>query len=142
MMRELARLALNASDEKVRLAALSDFLNRGYGKPVETRELTGADGAPLHPVPEMSDLDLSRMVAFTLAKGAKEAGAPLPPIREPRPAVRDDIARAQQEIDRIAAEPPLTYTPPPPEPEPLPFPEARPAPVAVHTPALLRRAND
>lgn len=131
-LRLLWRLC-NSKDEKVADAALARWLAYAFGRPVDRQELTGPDGAPLNSAPPMGDVELARLLAFSLAKGAKEAEAPAPrPVRKPVP------------IPAPAPSPPaplLVPVPPPPPAEPLPFPEARPAPI-IHTPALLRRAND
>jgi hypothetical protein len=42
---ELARLALNSKNEALRLAAIRELLDRGYGKPVP--EIEGEVGAPI-----------------------------------------------------------------------------------------------
>lgn len=48
-MIELARLALNAESEQARVSAIKELFDRGYGKPKQSVEATGADGAPLLP---------------------------------------------------------------------------------------------
>jgi hypothetical protein len=101
----------------------------------------GADGQPLHP--PISDEETARRICFVLAKARKASAkdeADGTPTLDGRQADPSDLARAKADLDRIVAEP-FEPTPVPPEPEPIPFPEARPAPI-IHTPVLLRRAND
>ena len=47
MLAGLKKLALEATDERTRLAAITAYLDRAYGRPVQATELTGKDGEPL-----------------------------------------------------------------------------------------------
>lgn len=87
-LREIWKLALTAKDEKVRKGSLETWLAYAYGKPTEHRVLTGADGSPLHPEPEMPDLDLARLLTFALQSGVhavESASPPAPRTERPRP---------------------------------------------------------
>lgn len=63
---------LDSKDERVALAALREILDRAYGRPMETQELTGKDGAPLNPAPAVSDHELARLVTYQLTKGGRD----------------------------------------------------------------------
>lgn len=52
-----------------RVTAACAVLDRGYGKPTQTTEVTGKDGAELF-VP--SDMELARWMAFTLNQAGKQ----------------------------------------------------------------------
>ncbi len=56
-----------------RITAASSVLDRGYGRPGNSVELTGKGSAPLLKAEEMSDLELARRVAFLLKLGEREA---------------------------------------------------------------------
>lgn len=51
-----------------RVSAACALLDRGYGKPMQTAEITGKDGESLKADP----LDIARSVAFILNKAAKK----------------------------------------------------------------------
>ena len=44
---ELVRLSKHADDERVRLSAIKELLDRAYGKPAQSVELGGPGGEPL-----------------------------------------------------------------------------------------------
>lgn len=46
-IRELIRLSQESSDERTRVVANKEILDRGLGKAAQAVELTGAEGAPL-----------------------------------------------------------------------------------------------
>lgn len=71
---ELARIAFNSEDDKTKVVALKELLDRGYGKPAQSIEHTGADGGPIK-TEEVSKLEIARRVAFLLASGADAAKA-------------------------------------------------------------------
>lgn len=48
-LEELYRLMKESKDENIRKAAAIAIMERGYGKPRQEMELTGAEGAPLSP---------------------------------------------------------------------------------------------
>lgn len=68
MLRALVQLAEKSPDDKVRLAAQREVLDRAYGRPMTPQEITGKDGAPLNPVSEMSDVEAARRINFLFAK--------------------------------------------------------------------------
>jgi hypothetical protein len=49
-IRGILALALNADDERTRLAAWKEILDRGIGKPSQAVELSGKDGADFQPI--------------------------------------------------------------------------------------------
>lgn len=64
---------LDDPDPKVKATAAREILDRAYGRPVTPTEITGADGAPLNPVPDVDDIALAQMIAFLAARaGAVE----------------------------------------------------------------------
>ena len=74
---------LDDPDARVKATAAREILDRAHGKPMTPTELTGKDGAPLHPEPpqsEMSNFDRARKLLFLLALAAKDAdpSRPLP----------------------------------------------------------------
>jgi hypothetical protein len=102
MFRALCKLAVESKDEKVRLAAMKEVLERAYGKSVAPTELTGKDGEPLHP--PITDFELARHVCFALAKGVKDGEAATPAPSPPAP-----VAPAEPTAE---AEPTPESTPP------------------------------
>jgi len=73
----------NSKDEKVADAALARWLAYAFGRPVDRQELTGAEGQPFQA--PMSDIDLARMLAFTLTKAARAGETCLaPPLGDSR----------------------------------------------------------
>lgn len=69
----LVRVASKSESDAAAVSAANAILDRGYGKPIQQTELTGADGKDL--IPEASDTDLARLLAFMLTK-ADRAAAP------------------------------------------------------------------
>jgi hypothetical protein len=53
-------LAASLKDPRTRVAAATVLLDRGFGKPKQSTEITGADGAPLFPTLAVT---LTRLVA-------------------------------------------------------------------------------
>ena len=47
---ELARLALKAKNETARIAAIRELLDRGYGRPRQSMEVSAPAGDPLDPL--------------------------------------------------------------------------------------------
>jgi len=62
---ELARLATGANNEQVRVSAGRELLDRGFGKPAQSREPIDDHRADDE---EVSDLEIARRVAFLLTK--------------------------------------------------------------------------
>ncbi len=54
-------------DHKTRIAAARELLDRGYGRPKQQTELTGADGGPVEIVPVAIDRDAAAAVAGILS---------------------------------------------------------------------------
>ncbi|WP_217884246.1 hypothetical protein [Sphingobium sp. GW456-12-10-14-TSB1] len=97
---------LGHEDGKVIALAAREILDRAHGRPMTPTEMTGKDGAPL--IPEVSQFDVARRMAFLLNRAAKEkatADKPLPPASE-----------------RFAAQPRPEVSSPPPPPAPPPAP--------------------
>lgn len=87
MLRLLESLAEKAKDERTQLAAVTEYLNRAYGKPISPTEISGKDGAPIE-THNVTDIDVGRRIAFVLAKAAKDTPPPEPealPDPEPQP---------------------------------------------------------
>ena len=61
MIKELARLALKSESEQVRVAAIREMLDRGYGKSVATHEITA--NVAIEPA-EMSDMETARLSLY------------------------------------------------------------------------------
>lgn len=86
MLRELKRLALNATDEKTRLGAVNAWLDRAVGKPMAPSEVSGPNGEPL--IPAATDtIDTARRMLFVMkqAEAAVKASAPVERPKEPAP---------------------------------------------------------
>jgi hypothetical protein len=47
VIEELARIALRGLDDRARVAACRELLDRGYGRPGQAVEVSGVGGAPL-----------------------------------------------------------------------------------------------
>ncbi len=56
-----------------RITAACAVLDRGFGRPGSSLEVTGKGNAPLLKAAEMSNLELARRVAFLLKLGEREA---------------------------------------------------------------------
>ena len=60
----LVSIARNGESETARMGAANALLDRGYGKPRQAVEHSGADGGPIeHRISSMSDEDLERIAA-------------------------------------------------------------------------------
>lgn len=62
------KVATEGESESARVAAASAILDRGYGKPSQAMELTGADGGPIETM-ELGPVETARRIAFALARG-------------------------------------------------------------------------
>jgi hypothetical protein len=114
MLKELERLATEGKDERTRLAAVIEWLNRAVGRPMTPSEVTGKDGAPLIVKPEMSNLEHARRIAFVLSKAAREAGVPIDVFGDGR-----DAPKPVAQSPRPIVSPPIPSSPSPPA-EPTP----------------------
>lgn len=89
MLRLLESLAEKAKDERTQLAAVTEYLNRAYGKPISPTEISGPDGAPLSPsfndISPIEQRSIARNIAFVLARAAKDT-PPAEPEALPDPA--------------------------------------------------------
>ncbi|MBB4633772.1 hypothetical protein [Sphingosinicella soli] len=83
MLRLLETLAEKAKDERTQLAAVTEYLNRAYGKPISPTEISGPDGAPVE-TKDVSKIEVSRRILNMIAE-AKEASA------GPRPIATDPV---------------------------------------------------
>lgn len=79
LAREKTKAALNTLAEimenteaphAARVSAACALLDRGYGKPTQTTELTGANGGPIETV-EISENERARRIAFALEQGMR-----------------------------------------------------------------------
>lgn len=61
-------------DPKVAVLAIQQILDRRFGKPVSPSEISGPDGAPLIPVPELTNMMRAKKLLFMVAKAKAEAG--------------------------------------------------------------------
>ena len=72
----LGRL-LDSKDERVAAMAAQQLLDRRFGKPSVATEITGKDGAPLiEAEPEMSNLELAKLILFQLNLAAVDPDGP------------------------------------------------------------------
>ena len=78
MLRLLESLAEKAKDERTQLAAVTEYLNRAYGKPISPTEISGPDGAPIE-TKDISKIEVARRI-LNMIEEAKEASAGPPPI--------------------------------------------------------------
>jgi hypothetical protein len=83
MLAELKKLALEAKDERTRLAAIIAYLNRGLGTPTQSTEISGPNGSPIRSedVTEVSDIAAARRIAFMFDEAARKMlppGSPMP----------------------------------------------------------------
>ena len=103
---------LDSKDDKAAAIACREILDRAFGKPISPTELTGKDGAPLVPAPEMSDQDLATMTLHLLIRGGLVENEPLIQARKPTVIEQtpDPFARqrAEQAAEIAAAEEPTT----------------------------------
>jgi len=118
MLAGLKKLALEATDERTRLAAITAYLDRAYGRPVQATELTGKDGAPLDgPSSMMSDLEAVRRIRYLMdnAKQAETAksAAEIADDRETAKAIAftTAVGAKLEELQAPPAEKPLDLTP-------------------------------
>ena len=118
MLAGLKKLALEAVDERTRLAAITAYLDRAYGRPVQATELTGKDGAPLdRPSSMMSDLEAVRRIRYLMdnAKKAETAksAAEIADDRETAKAIAftTAVGAKLEELQAPPAEKPLDLTP-------------------------------
>jgi hypothetical protein len=73
----LGVFADQTQDAKLRLEAATWLADRGFGKPIQTTELTGKDGAPLGPgwdLARLSDQELEDAERLARAATAADAG--------------------------------------------------------------------
>ena len=66
----LVQVAQASESDAARVSAANAILDRGYGKPKQAMEHTGKDGGPIETA-DMSDRDMAKAIAFTLARGAQ-----------------------------------------------------------------------
>ena len=83
MLRLLESLAEKAKDERTQLAAVTEYLNRAYGKPISPTEISGKDGSPIE-TSDVSKIEVARRI-LNMIEEAKEASA------GPRPIVSDPV---------------------------------------------------
>lgn len=69
----LVQVAQASESDAARVSAANAILDRGYGKPSQSHEVSGADGGPIEVAPS-DPLDIARRVAFLLKKGAQAKG--------------------------------------------------------------------
>jgi hypothetical protein len=70
----LAKL-LDSADERVVAIAAQQLLDRRFGKPSVSTEITGKDGAPvIEPAAPVSDIEAARAIMFRLAKAEQHLG--------------------------------------------------------------------
>lgn len=67
----LADLMYHSEDEKTRIAAAKEILDRGYGRPAQAMELTGKDVGPIE-TKNMSDKEAARLAAYFLKTAADQ----------------------------------------------------------------------
>ena len=67
---ELARLATGADSEQVRVSAGRELLDRGFGKPTQSREPPDIDHRADE---EVSDLEIARRVAYLLTNAVDKS---------------------------------------------------------------------
>ncbi len=67
---EIARLATGAESEQVRVSAGRELLDRGFGKPAQSREPIDDHRADDE---QVSDLEIARRVAFLLTNAVDES---------------------------------------------------------------------
>jgi len=69
----LVQVAQSSESDSARVAAANAILDRGYGKPRQSTEITGKDGGPIE-TREMTPIETARHLAFLLKKAATQAG--------------------------------------------------------------------
>lgn len=70
-VRELVNLMTKSDNEVTRLKAAVELLDRGYGRPTSTTELTGADGGPIE-TKDVTPMERARRIGNALRKAAEE----------------------------------------------------------------------
>jgi len=69
-LQALVKVATKSDSDAARVSAASALLDRGYGKPRQTAEITGKDGGPIQ-TEDAGGYDLARRIAMALAGGLK-----------------------------------------------------------------------
>jgi hypothetical protein len=72
-VRELYKLMVGSENEQTRLRAATELLDRGFGRPTQTTELTGKDGGPVATASLIADV--SARVADVFGNVAGQEGA-------------------------------------------------------------------
>ena len=67
----VAVMRAKRSPASAKVAAANALLDRGYGKPAQSMEVTGKDGADL--APKLDILEVARSLGFILASAAHQA---------------------------------------------------------------------
>ena len=67
----LANLMYKSENEKTRIAAAKEILDRGYGRSAQAMELTGNDVGPIQ-TEDLSNKETVRLAAFFLKRGADQ----------------------------------------------------------------------
>lgn len=77
-IQRLVQIMRQTKDTKAALAAAMAILDRGYGRPAASVEMTGKDGGPIQTVTTAEEA--ARLIAFTLtkAKHDEDSDTPLP----------------------------------------------------------------
>ena len=76
----LAQLMYHADDDRVRISAAKEILDRGYGKAPQAMGFTGRDGGPIQ-TEDMSDKETVRIASFFLKRDADQEHT----IQQPSP---------------------------------------------------------
>ncbi len=71
VIKELARLATGADSEQVRVSAGRELLDRGFGKPAQSRELPDIDHTADDE--QVSDLEIARRIAYLLTNAVDKS---------------------------------------------------------------------
>ncbi len=61
---------MESNDERIALTAANSILDRAWGKPTQTTEVSGPDGEALE-VKDVTPLDIARRIAFALASAER-----------------------------------------------------------------------
>jgi len=61
---------MESNDERIALTAANCVLDRAWGKPTQTTEVSGPDGEALE-VKDVTPLDIARRIAFALANAER-----------------------------------------------------------------------
>lgn len=67
----LVKIAKTGKNEGARVTAATALLDRAWGKPPQSIEATGKDGAPLVPPENLTRFEIGRRLAAALAEGLK-----------------------------------------------------------------------